>query len=568
MAKNFTDFQQITGTYTAPDPVDGVTAGTTDTQATTDMHLVGYELDAPHGERRYTIESVLLAAQPYHVGLENVTNESKQYMFNDSSFTGTTSAENLLVIGDLVVEGDSVTMNTTIASTSALSLRSWSPSNTVIALEVQQYGPGPIAQFMEGENLAMDINSDGNVGIKTMASSETSLTVLGDVSAHGEMYTTGAINGRYVQQDGSKLDNVQPWADVTSLNLNDVYNHMVWLAANTTEHANIVPAKGFDLLEDGEQFNKTPSLSTVASPGIGDYSTQKLASVEYQADVTRDHSSDIILNEIPNGPWTGNSTTTFVKVTSAEHDRLTSVRGVTVDPKLYGDDDGQDITSQHIVRAYQSAYPDFWSTTDDREYRDVIIPKVESTYNAVTQTSGAWNSTFITVKDLSASWYNTHSSVNTTSAEWDYAHDQIVNGQDKWNSVHLSVRDTSANWDNTYTDVSTNSADWGSTYDSVFTTSGNWDSTYSTTDANSAEWSASVNNKLNEDGTHQSLPAGEAELTKVSITEGLTAQFDVRLGGEVHVLSAGEWKQGITATIDVGGDVLTFVDGILINWAQ
>ena len=566
MAKNFTDFEQITGTYTAPDPVDGVTAGTTDTQATTDMHLVGYELDAPHGERRYTIESVLLAAQPYHVGLENVTNESKQYMFNDSSFTGTTSAENLLVIGDLVVEGDSVTMNTTIASTSALSLRSWSPSNSVIALEVQQYGPGPIARFMEGENLALDINSDGNVGIKTMASSDTSFTVLGDVSARGEVFTSGAINGRYVQQDGAKLDNIQPWADVTSLNLSNVHDHMVWLAANTTEHAEITPAKGFDLLEDGEHFNKTPALSTVAAPGVGDYSTQKLASVEYQADVTRDHSGDIILNDIPNGPWTGSLNTTFVKVTSGEHDRLTSVRGVSA--TLFADDDGEDLTPQHLVRAYQAEYPDFWSTTDEREYRDDIIPKVNATYNSVTQTSGVWNSTYTTVYDLSSDWYNTHSSVNTTSAEWDYAHDQVVNGQDKWNSVYLSVLDTSANWDNTYTDVSTNSADWDSTYDSVLATSANWDSTYSTTEANSAEWSASVNNKLNEDGTQQSLPAGEAELTKLSITEGLTAQFDTRLGGEVHVLSAGEWKKGITATIDVGGDVLTFVDGILIKWAQ
>jgi hypothetical protein len=524
MAKNFTDFQQITGAYVAPDPVDGVTVGTTDTQATTSMHLVGYELDAPHGERRYTIESVLLAAQPYHVGLENVTNESKQYMFHDSSFTGTTSADNLFVGGDLVVEGDSVTMNTTIASTSALSLRSWSPSNNVIALEVQQYGPGPIARFLEGENLAMDINSDGNVGIKTMASSDTTFTVLGDVSANGEMFTTGAINGRYVQQDGAKLDNIQPWSDVTSLNLSNVHDHMVWLAANTTEHAEITPAKGFDLLEDGEHFNKTPALSSAAAPGIGDYSTQKIASVEYQADVTRDHSSDIILNEIPDGPWTGSDTTTFVKVTSADRDRLTSVRGVTT--PLYVGDDGEDLTPQHIVQAYQSEYPDFWSSTDEIEYRDTIIPKVNASYSAVTQTSGVWNSTYITVFDLSASWDSTHSSVSTTSANWDYAHTQVVNGED------------------------------------------NWDSTYTTTQANSTEWSASVNNKLNSDGTQQALPAGEAELTKVSITEGLTAQFDVKLGGSVHVLSAGEWKPGITATIDVGGDILTFVDGILINWAQ
>jgi hypothetical protein len=566
MAKNFTDFQQITGAYVAPSQIDGVTIGTTDTQATTDMHLVGYELDSPHGERRYTIESVLLAAQPYHVGLENVTNESREYMFNNSNLTGTTSADNLIILGDLVVEGDSVTMNTTIASTSALSLRSFSPSNNVIALEVQQYGPGPIARFLDGENLAVDISADGNVGIKTLASSDTTLTVLGDVSAAGEVYTTGALNGRYLQQDGAKLDNIQPWSDVTGLNLSNVHDRMVWLAANTTEHADITPAKGFDLLEDGEQFNKTPALSSVISPGIGDYSTQKIASIEYQADVTRDHSADIILNDIPDGPWTGSTGTTYVKVTSADRDRLTSVRGV--DTPLYVGDDGEDLTPQHIVQAYQSEYADYWSSSDEIEYRDVIIPKTEASYNAVTQTSGAWNSTYITVSDLSANWYNTHSSVNTSSADWEYAHQQIINGQDKWNSAHSSVLETSAGWDSTYTSVLDTSADWNYAYAQVTAGEAKWDSTYTSVETNSAEWSSSVNNKLNGDGSQQSLPAGEAELTKVSITEGLTAQFDVKLGGSVHVLSGGEWKPGVTASIDVGGDKLVFVDGILVDWVQ
>lgn len=566
MAKNFTDFQQITGAYVAPLTVDGVNVGTTDTQATTDMHLVGYELDSPHGERRYTIESVLLAAQPYHVGLENVTNESKEFMLDNSNLTGTTSADNLIILGDLVVEGDSVTMNTTIASTSALSLRSWSPSNNTIALEVQQYGPGPIARFLDGENLAVDISSDGNVGIKTLASSDTTLTILGDVNADGEIHTSGAINGRYIEQDGAKLDNIQPWSDVTGLNLSDVHDRMVWLAANTTEHANITPAKGFDLLEDGEQFSKTPALSSIASPGIGDYSAQKVASIEYQADVTRDHSHDVILNVVPDGPWTGDATTTYVKVTSADRDRLISVRGVST--PLYVGDSGEDLTPQHIVQAYQSEYADYWSSTDEIEYRNLIIPKTEACYSAMTQTSGVWNSTYITVSDLSASWYNTHSSVNTTSADWDYAHQQIINGQDNWNSVHTSVLDTSSNWNTTYSSVADTSANWDYAHEQVIAGEANWDSTHTSVEANSAEWSSSVNNKLNDDGSQQSLPAGEAELTKVSITEGLTAQFDVKLGGSVHVLSGGEWKPGITATIDVGGDMLTFVDGILVDWVQ
>ena len=128
--------------------------------------------------------------------------------------------------------------------------------------------------------------------------------------------------------------------------------------------------------------------------------------------------------------------------------------------------------------------------------------------------------------------------------------------------------ETSAGWDSTYTSVLDTSADWNYAYAQVTAGEAKWDSTYTSVETNSAEWSSSVNNKLNGDGSQQSLPAGEAELTKVSITEGLTAQFDVKLGGSVHVLSGGEWKPGVTASIDVGGDKLVFVDGILVDWVQ
>ena len=493
MAKNFTDFQQVTGAYVAPDPADGVTPGVTTTQATTDMHLVGYASDEPHGERRYTIESVLLAADAYHVGLENVTNESKEYMFNDSTFTGNTTADNIYIHGDLHVEGNTVQLNTTTMATSAMKIEN---HGTLPGLTVIQYGPQPIARFLDGEDIAVDINQYGHMGIGVEASIDTTLTVLGDVSANGEVYTTGAINGRYVQQDGAKLDNIQPWADVTSLNLSDVSTRMTWLKNNTVEHAAITPAKGLDLLEDGDDFKKTPTAMTQAAPAIGDYSIEKIQSVEYQADVTRDHSADIIYNQVPDGPWTGDANTTFSKVTSAQHDRLTSLRGVQLD--LFTGDDGVDISEQHIASAYHTAYPDFWSTADETEYRDDIIPRLNSV----------------------------NTSVRDTSANWDYAHSKITSSED------------------------------------------NWDSTYNTVQTNSGEWSASVNNKNGE-----SLPAGQANLSSadvenLNVTTSLTAQDEVRLGGEVFVLSAGQWKPGITATVPLGNDLLYFVDGILVEWDQ
>ena len=563
MAKNFTDFQQITGAYVAPDPVDGVTPGVTTTQATTGMHLVGYELDEPHGERRYTVESVLLAADKYHVGLENVTNESKEYMFNDSTFTGRTSADNIYIHGDLHVEGNTVQLNTTTMATSAMKIEN---HGTLPGITVIQYGPQPIARFLDGEDVAMDINQVGHVGIGVEASTDTTLTVLGDVSANGEVYTTGAINGRYLQQDGAKLDNLQPWADVTSLNLSDVSTRLSFLKDNAPEHANITVGKGLDLLEDGDDFKKTPTSLTQNAPAIGDYSIEKLQSVEYQADVTGDHSADIIFNQVPDGPYTGDVNTTFVKITSGEHDRLTSIRGVQQD--LYTGDDGADISEQHIAAAYHTAYPDFWSTADETEYRDDIIPRLNSVNTSVFDTSANWNYAHTKVAASEDNWDSTHVSVNNTSANWD--------------STHTSVYETSANWDTVYTDVSETSANWDSTHTSVYETSANWDFAHQVIDARnqvwddtslavftgSATWEASVNNI-----DDFPLPAGVANLIEtttqqLNVTESLTAQDEVRLGGEVFVLSAGQWKPGITATVPLGNDLLYFVDGILVEWDQ
>ena len=90
MAKNFTDFQEITGTYTPPTVADGVNQGAKETHASKDMYLVGYDVDEPGGERRFTIDSVLLAASAHHVGLENVENKSLGQILDNTTLTGVT----------------------------------------------------------------------------------------------------------------------------------------------------------------------------------------------------------------------------------------------------------------------------------------------------------------------------------------------------------------------------------------------------------------------------------------------------------------------------------------------
>ena len=176
MAKNFTDFQELTGSFTGSGFTDQT--GTTITDTTTSMHLVGYDAVEPEGERRFTVESVLLAASAYHVGLENVSNISTEDLLNDTVLTGTTSADDLMVIGNLTVEGDTVQLNTESFATSAFEVEN---SGTTIAFKVTQTGTNGIARFLDNEDLALDIADGGWVGIGVEVQSSVALTVAGNI---------------------------------------------------------------------------------------------------------------------------------------------------------------------------------------------------------------------------------------------------------------------------------------------------------------------------------------------------------------------------------------------------
>lgn len=563
MAKNFTDFQELTGEYIAPINIDGVTTGTTTTQTTTGMYLVGYDIDQPDGEKRYTVESVLLAADKYHVGLENVDNISSLQLLDNTTLTGETSADNLFIHGNLTVEGSTTQLNTNNIATSSFDITNY---GTDIGLEVKQYGPThSVSRFYNGDDLTLDISQHGTVGIGVVGDDDTTLTVMGDVSAVGEIFTTGAVNGRYMQQDGLKLDNIAPWADVTSEVLGSLQSHMEFLKANAPEYSAIEPAKAFDLIEDGDNFTKTPSMTAVEAPGIGDISTQKLASVEYHSDKTGDHSADIIFNDVPDGPFTGDVLTTFVKITSAEHDRLNAIRGVELN--LYNGDDDQDITSNHIRDAYHSAYPSYWSTEDELEYRGTIIPDLYDTRTNVSDISARRDQVIIKVENDSANWDSTHNSLFSFSGDWDSTYGSVLATSSIWDSTYTSVSETSGTWNSTHTSVNTSSGSWDQVYTTVNETSSSWVETATMVADNNVEWTSSVNNKLDDQGNFEALQPGHADLHTV-VTEGLTATSTSHLGNEVYVLSAGEWKKGVTADVPQGQDILRFVDGILVDWIQ
>ena len=71
-------------------------------------------------------------------------------------------------------------------------------------------------------------------------------------------------------------------------------------------------------------------------------------------------------------------------------------------------------------------------------------------------------------------------------------------------------------------------------------------------------------------GTSEGLADGHANLSHVTVTDSLTAEDftangDVKLGSTVSVVSGGEWVQGLTQDFDIGGTILRFIDGILVD---
>lgn len=396
MAKNFTQFQSITGNKTT----DGQTGDVTrTTQANKGMYVVGYSANEPGGEKRFTIESLLYTAEPSDLGLEHVTNESKATMFTDATFTGSTTADgDLRVTQDLYVQGQQVINDTLTTTASAGVFTNLNQTNALVATQQDTSSTYDIAKFMSDTEPAMIIDSGGTVsiGIDTTIANQNNhkLHVLGNTySTH---VSAESFNGQDIVAMDTKLDTIMAFADSTVMVLSSVEATMQAIANDQNNTLNVGAAqKGFDLLEDGDNFKKLPALSasntspqaiawsgnnsmhpglTIGNVGYGtwDASEQKLYSIEHGADVTGAHSADIIFADVPDTPPGGLPEQTYVKMTSANKVYWDSIRGVT--NKVHTADQGNPLQQQDIVAAYQEGFTDYWSSNDELEYRDTIIP--------------------------------------------------------------------------------------------------------------------------------------------------------------------------------------------------
>ena len=406
MAKNFTQFQEVSGETTS----DGVRTTNLDTNVNKDdFYVVGYVEDAPGGEAKFSLRSILLAADPADIGLNNVTNESKTTMFTAPLFTqGATINGDLQVNGSVTSTGNNTSVDTLVVTTSAINVHN---DNTAIPLQVTQdtvNGNYDTMRVYSGDEYAMHVNNIGRVGIGTAADDRYQLTIghiTGQDSSEATVLINGtlsatAVNGADVAAMDEKLDTIQPWADSVYA-LQDVSSRLTAMHDSGMTHINVL--KGFDLLEDGETYIKTLSgfvlapydlndghkasdawhidegagLQTPPRQGESGYGTwdaswEKLRKIEAFADNTRANSDTIEYNQVPDGEWTGDATTTFMKMTSAEKALLGEDGLRRVSGTLFADDDGDIVTQQYILSAYEEAAGDYyWSEANDDEYTGI-----------------------------------------------------------------------------------------------------------------------------------------------------------------------------------------------------
>lgn len=111
----------------------------------------------------------------------------------NATFVDITASGNVIVTGDLTVEGNTTTINTSVTTTSAFDIIN---SGTGPALEVTQTGEQAVAAFYDDSNIALFIDgktgTPGYVGVGTSTPNQK-LTVSGNISASGNIYSTGGM---------------------------------------------------------------------------------------------------------------------------------------------------------------------------------------------------------------------------------------------------------------------------------------------------------------------------------------------------------------------------------------
>jgi hypothetical protein len=121
--------------------------------------------------------------------------------------TGTTivSKNDLCILGNLTVQGDTTTVNTTVTATSAMCIQN---DGTGPALQLNQTGSQPIVDFQDDGTSAFYIEDGGNVGIGTN-NPNTNLTVVCNISASTLLYDGNNNSSQWTDAYNNYITGIQ-----------------------------------------------------------------------------------------------------------------------------------------------------------------------------------------------------------------------------------------------------------------------------------------------------------------------------------------------------------------------
>jgi hypothetical protein len=156
--------------------------------------------------------------------------------------------------------------------------------------------------------------------------------------------------------------------------------------------------------------------------------------------------------------------------------------------------------------------------------------KWDSTYTTVYSNSAFWQNSFSILNANSGNWQNAYTTLKATSATWDNTSLIVNNYFQNWNDTTSTTQVNSGNWQDTYSTVYANSAQWNVSIDTgVRDLTGNWENTYSTVYANSAQWATDSTSDTavrdltgNWENTYSTVYANSAQWN-VSIDTGVRA---------------------------------------------
>ena len=279
------------------------------------------------------------------------------------------------------------------------------------ALRITQAGGGEALRIEDETNpdsTPFIVNSTGSVGIglSSLNGGNAKLTVVGNISASGVVYTSN--NG-----NSNNWNNVYSSVYANSANWDSVYsnvyaNSAVW-ASNDTALINLT----------------------------GDWEST--------------HSS-VYANS---GSW--QSTNSSVYAISANWSSVYS--NVNANSAVWNAPKSE---VSGLTGNWESTYSTVQSNSAQWASNDTELVNLtgnwDSTYSAVQTNSAYWNEPKSDVRLLSSNWEDTYTFVNSNSSFWEDTYSTVLANSAYWNEPKSDVTALTSNWENTHTTVFTNSA--------------------------------------------------------------------------------------------------------------